>query len=531
LAADRQIGEPAGYISLPGSARRIDAFVKRYAQGELHWAAAILGVMLATECGDEATRAALVAQLGGYADRHAEVRGFLRDYCDMNIDARTSQAEPALPFGGAAPREIRGELPQLDGGTLRPQDLKGKLVMIHFWSMACPAFAAPAMRSAPGMAPEPSQDLVVIGVNLDRSRAEVEKYLKRHDEYKGWIHIFSGRGQDDPLARELDVYDLPRTVLVCRDGTIYRWGHPGRMGNLDFRNMPPPKPRPARGAGTEISLALGGKLSMKLALIPSGSVWMGSPATGKGEPDDETPQRHRYFAKPFYMGVHHVTRGQFAAFVEQTNYKTEAERDGWALLWNEGWQKVEGASWRKCGFEQDDDHPVVCVSWNDAVEFCNWLGRTTGKTVGLPTEARWEYACRAGSETIYPWGVRPEQGRGWCNAADRAAAKKLPGWLTFAWDDGYVFTAPVGKFKANAFGLYDMTGNAWQWCADWYDPELLKPKGPLTDTTGPGGGMYRVARGGSWQSGPDYCRSAARRMEAPACRTNVLGFRVVAEAP
>jgi len=528
----RASGELAvGEIPRQESARRIDALVEKYAGGELNWAAGILGVMLATECGDEDTRATLVDELGGYADRRPKVRGFLRDFCNVNVDARTTQAEPSQATGGVLPREVRGELPLLGGGTVRLEDLKGKLVMIHFWSTACPAFAKPEMRSAPGMSPDSVQDMVVIGVNLDRSRDEVEKYLKQHDEYKGWVHIFSGRGQDDPLARELDVYDVPRSVLLGRDGTIYRWGRPAQMGNLDYRNMPQrPKPLPERGT-MDISLDLGGKAAMKLALIPAGSVWMGSRPTDERHFDDETPQRRRYFAKPFYMGVHHVTRGQFAAFVQQTNYKTEAEREGWALVWNGTWQKVEGAFWRKCGFDQDDDHPVVCVSWNDAVEFCNWLGRKSGKTVRLPTEARWEYACRAGTETTYPWGSRPGDGNGWCNAADQSAAKKFLGWMTFQWDDGYVFTSPSGKFKANAFGLYDMTGNAWQWCADWYDPDLLKPKGPLTDTTGPGAGMYRVARGGSWNDGPDCCRSAVRRRESPANRTNIVGFRVVMEAP
>ena len=171
------------------------------------------------------------------------------------------------------------------------------------------------------------------------------------------------------------------------------------------------------------------------------------------------------------------------------------------------------------------------MSWNDAVVFCNWLGQTSGRTVGLPTEARWEYACRARTETTYPWGSRPEEGKGWCNAADQAAAKMLPGWAIFGWNDGYLFTSPSGKFKPNAFGLYDMTGNAWQWCADWYDPDYLKEREPRIDPTGPSAGTYRVTRGGSWCSGPDYCRSAVRRKEPPAARNDMLGFRVVVESP
>ena len=532
----RASGELAGgEISHKESARRIDALVEQYAHGELNGAATILGVMLAVECGDEDTRATLTAELRGYVDQCPKVRGFLRDFYNVNVDAHTTQAQTSPLRGGTAPWEIRGEFPLLGGGTLRLEDLKCKLVMIHFWSTACPAFTTPEMRSAHGMVPDPANDMVVIGVNLDRSREEVEKYLKRHDQYKDWIHVFSGRGQDDPLARELDIYGVPRSVLLDRDGTIYRWGHPGKMGHVDYRGLRPrPKPQPklaVENLPKEISLDLGGKVAMKLALLPAGNVWMGSPKADNPHFSDEVPQRKKYFAKPFYMGVHHVTRGQFAAFVQQTNYKTEAEQEGWALVWNGAWQKVEGAFWRKCGFAQNDDHPVVCVSWNDAVEFCNWLGRTSGKTVRLPTEARWEYACRAGTETMYPWGHRPEDGNGWCNAADQSAAKKFTGWMAFEWDDGYVFTSPSGKFKANAFGLYDMTGNAWQWCSDWYDPDLLKPWGPRTDPSGPPAGTHRVARGGGWNGSPAYCRSAVRRKEPPATRTNVVGFRVVVDAP
>jgi formylglycine-generating enzyme required for sulfatase activity len=549
----------AGEISRQESARRIDALVEKYAGGELNWAAAILGVMLAAECGDEDSRTTLVDELRGYAERRSSVRGFLRDYCNVNIDARTTfiQIQPLPLPVGTAPPAVAGVLPLLGGGTLKLEDLKDKWVMIHFWSTACPAFTDPGMRGARGMTPDAAFELAVVGVNLDRSREEVEKYLSRHDGYKGWIHVFSGRGQDDPLARELDIYGLPRSVLLDRNGSIYRWGRPGQMPNIDYRMMEPrPKdrPQPARGgpktapggpapgtaekAGTaeaavdnlpkEISLDLGGKTAMKLALIAAGEFRMGSLPTDKGHFDDEEPARRRIFTKPFYMGVHHVTRGQFAAFVRQANYKTEAERQGWALLWNGAWQKVEGAFWRKCGFDQDDDHPVVCVSWNDAVEFCNWLGRTSGRTVRLPTEAQWEYACRAGTETTYPWGQRPEDGNGWCNAADLSAAGKFPGWIAFQWDDGYVFTSPVGKFKANACGLYDMTGNAWQWCSDWY--EAHKPR-EAKDQAGPATGTYRVARGGSWNGGPDYCRSAVRRQEPPATSTNMVGFRVVVEAP
>jgi len=557
LLADyvRVSGELAGgEFSRQEQARRIDGFVEKHAGGELNWAACILGGVLAAECGDEETRTTLVGELVGCVDRHPKVRGFLRDFCNVNVDARTTlaQPQPGSPMMATAPREIRGALPLLGGGTQLVQDLKGKVVMLHFWSIACPAFTHP---DTPARGMRPDEDMAVIGVNLDRSREDVEKYLKQHKECEGWIHVFSGLGQNDPLARELDVHGLPRTALLDRDGEIYLWGRPGRMNNLDYR-MParrpkdrplPPRngaragtdgatPRSAAQAGSleapldkfpkEISLNLGGKVAMRLAFLPAGSFRIGSPPTEKGRFDDEVPQR-REFTKPFYMGIYHVTRGQFAAFVRQANYKTEAEREGWALVWNGVWRKVEGASWRNCGFDQDDDHPVVCVSWNDAVEFCNWLGQTTGRTVRLPTEAQWEYACRAGTETTYPWDPRREDGNGWCNAADQSAARKFPGQPAFTWDDRYAYTSPAGKFKANAFGLYDMAGNAWQWCADWYEYSYSRE---ARDACGPAAGMYRVTRGGSWHSGPDYCRTAVRRKEPPAARNNILGFRVVVEA-
>ena len=135
----------------------------------------------------------------------------------------------------------------------------------------------------------------------------------------------------------------------------------------------------------------------------------------------------------------------------------------------------EKYSWRNAGFEQTDEHPVVCMSWNDAVEFCKWLSRKEGKTYRLPTEAEWEYACRAGTTTRYYSGDDPETLAKVGNVADAAAKAKFPEWTwTIKASDGYVFTAPVGRFKPNAFGLYDMHGNAGQWCADWYRRALLR---------------------------------------------------------
>ncbi|MEI7837807.1 MAG: formylglycine-generating enzyme family protein [Planctomycetota bacterium] len=291
-------------------------------------------------------------------------------------------------------------------------------------------------------------------------------------------------------------------------------------------------PAPDGGAAKELTLDLAKGVTMKLVLIPAGKFMMGSPGGEKGRDTDET-QHEVTISKPFYMGITNVTVDQFAAFVKDSGYKTEAEKDGWSTgLKIKGgkldFKKVAGCSWRNPSFDQKGDHPVVQVSWNDAKAFCDWLSKKSGKTVLLPTEAQWEYVCRAGSKTAYPWGDNADDGKGWANAADQSLKKKLPSapadWKFFSWDDGFVFTSPVGSFKANAFGLYDMTGNAWQWCQDRYgDYE----KGAATDPTGADTGSLRVLRGGGWGTNPQHCRSAFRLRNNPDRRYDNSGFRVV----
>jgi formylglycine-generating enzyme required for sulfatase activity len=291
-----------------------------------------------------------------------------------------------------------------------------------------------------------------------------------------------------------------------------------------------PSTQPAK----ELNLDLGNKVTMKLILIPSGKFTMGSPETEKDRGKDEV-QHEVTISKAFYMGVTHVTVDQFAAFVKDSGYKTDAQKDGWSFGFEikdgkiEG-KKMDGCSWRKPSFDQKGDHPVVQVSWNDAKAFCDWLSKKSGKTVQLPTESRWEYACRAGTKTAYPWGDDPDKGKGWANCADQSLKKKLLNapavWKFFSWDDGFVFTSPVGSFKANAFGLYDMIGNAWEWCQDRYGDYN---KGAATDPMGAVGRDVRVLRGGSWDDFPSSCRSASRPGYSPGSRDYYLGFRVSME--
>jgi formylglycine-generating enzyme required for sulfatase activity len=307
-------------------------------------------------------------------------------------------------------------------------------------------------------------------------------------------------------------------------------------------------------AAAQESKEAGGKkqitnsIGMKLVLIPAGEFMMGSRESAEetaaffnktyGRDDlkanlfkDEHPQYRVRITKPFYLGTYHVTRGQFRQFVADTGYKSDAEKGKkpGAYGWDPNEKKFrfnEKYSWRNEGFEQTDEHPVVNVSWNDTVEFCKWVSRKEGKTYRLPTEAEWEYACRAGTTTPYYSGDDPETLAKVGNVADAAAKAKFPNWkYTIKASDGYVFTAPVGSFKPNAFGLYDMHGNAWQWCADWYGAEYYA-KCPVGDLTGPDSGNVRVRRGGSWYDWPYRARSAKRSGYTPVFRSISAGFRV-----
>jgi formylglycine-generating enzyme required for sulfatase activity len=286
-----------------------------------------------------------------------------------------------------------------------------------------------------------------------------------------------------------------------------------------------PRPGEKSAAPKEITNTVG----MKLVLIPSGEFLMGSPDSDKDAEDDEKPQHRVQITRPFYLGATEVTVGQFRRFVEQTGYRTEAERDGeGGRGLNEAKQRFERDpkyTWRNPGFAQTDDHPVVNVSWNDAIAFCDWLSGLDGlkpfdhvharrpwdgEGYRLPTEAEWEYACRSGTTTRYQSGDDPETLATVGNIADGTARAKCSSWTwAIAAQDGYVYTAPVGRFRANAFGLYDMHGNVLEWCWDWYDADYYK-KAPGADPLSSSQADLRVIRGGAGSA----TRSSAGRRSA-----------------
>jgi sulfatase modifying factor 1 len=263
-------------------------------------------------------------------------------------------------------------------------------------------------------------------------------------------------------------------------------------------------------------------IGMQLKLIPAGEFLMGSPAGEAERSNNEGPQHSVRITRPFYLGAYEVTVGQFRQFVEATNYRTEAEQDGaggggWTgKQWE--WRKPE-FTWGNIGIPQPDVYPVVNVSWNDAVAFCQWLSTKEGRAYRLPTEAEWEYACRGRTTTPFHWGTA-------LNGKEANCPGDRPYGTT---DKGPNLRRPtrVGSYAANAFGLYDMHGNVWEWCQDWYDGEYYA-QSPPEDPPGPAVGSIRVLRGGCWFLSASLCRSAFRVWIVPGLRSLNLGFRVAA---
>jgi len=299
-------------------------------------------------------------------------------------------------------------------------------------------------------------------------------------------------------------------------------------------------------------------LGMKFVLVPAGEFLMGSDASPETfaqtypaydrsrflELGDEAPVHRVRITRPFFLGQHEVTVGQFRKFIAASGYLAESDADGTGGYgYNRAYDPnttirrdaFEGRdpkySWRNPGFEQGDDHPVLNVTYNDALAMAQWLSKEEGVSYRLPTEAEWEYACRSGSNAQYPNGNDPLGLLKTANVFDRDSAKNWSRWSDFALDgnDGFAFTAPVGSFAPNAFGIYDMLGNAWEWVADWYG-ENQYSLSTVDDPRGPDEGQVRVRRGGSWHTWALYARCAYRNWNTPQTRYTLLGMRLLREA-
>ena len=266
-------------------------------------------------------------------------------------------------------------------------------------------------------------------------------------------------------------------------------------------------------------------------LIRGGEFTMGSPEGEVGRAEikaerqkagiDYSETQHKVRLSNFSMSKYAVSVAEFRRFVEATGYRTDAEKAGFSVILSNGEvKKGEGVNWRygvlgSVRPQSEENHPVLHVSWNDAVAYSKWLSAKTGKHFRLPTEAEREYACRAGSRTAFNTGTNIT-----IQQANFVDDQKQ-------WRGG---TVPVDSFSPNAWGLYNMHGNVDEWCSDWYGGpyyDECKAKGTVTNPAGPATGSYRVLRGGSWYDYARHCRSAIRYLITPAYRLSSVGFRLV----
>lgn len=258
----------------------------------------------------------------------------------------------------------------------------------------------------------------------------------------------------------------------------------------------------------------------RMTVLPAGRFKQGSAYDDARALPAERPQRVVLIRHPFALSSNEVTVEEFGAFVAATGRDMQG-----CDVYDAGWRRQAAASWREPGFAQRSDHPVTCVSWNDAVAYAQWLSTKSGVLYRLPSSSEWEYAARAGGDAPQPWNAAGTDACEYANLADRSASRRYPGWKVFACKDGYVNTAPVGSFKANAFGLHDLLGNVFEWTQDcWHDDYV---KAPIDGAAREDGDCSQhEARGGSWFSSPAYVRDAYRSHFAADDRNTRLGIRV-----
>lgn len=246
---------------------------------------------------------------------------------------------------------------------------------------------------------------------------------------------------------------------------------------------------------------------------------------------DERPVHAVTIPQPFAISRCEITVGQFRQFAEEAGYQTTAEKSGKGChIWNADKKVAEQLperNWKNPGFEQSGDHPVVCVSWDDAQAYVAWLSRRTGATYRLPNEAEWEYVARAGTTAARYY--RDDQQCMYANGAGQEA-KSIAGsdWTLAKCDDGYMYTAPIGSFGENHYGLFDTLGNVWEWTQDcWHENYSGAPAdGSAWLEKGGGNCGRRVVRGGSWLDLPQNLRSALRLRNDSDEAYILLGFRI-----
>jgi formylglycine-generating enzyme required for sulfatase activity len=259
-----------------------------------------------------------------------------------------------------------------------------------------------------------------------------------------------------------------------------------------------------------------------MALVKGGCFQMGD--VFRDIPSSEKPV-HEVCLDDYFIGKHEVTVGEFRQFVNETGFRTEAEQQDGCHSWvGDGTEeKVSDHNWKNTGFPQSDDDPVVCVTWNDASHYVRWLNDKSGARYRLPTEAEWEYAARSrGKDYQYSWGNGQPSG----NVADESARSEMAGMQVWeGYHDGHAFTAPVGSFHPNELGIYDMSGNVYEWVMDWQVDDYYA-NSPRNNPAGAPSGTYKILRGGAWDLQPDTARTTSRYWNVAGARAVCMGFRL-----
>ena len=320
-----------------------------------------------------------------------------------------------------------------------------------------------------------------------------------------WFDLAAARGHDT-AARErmrlrlrLGEEELARAMALSRE-----LGLPP--------TVPPARSESGSGSGLRFARA------PEMVRIKSGCFAMGSVPAEAGRHDSEA--LHAVCVEDFSLSRYEVTRGQFAEFVDDTGRKAP---DGCHVYGNGGWQPSAGHSWRDPGYAQSENHPVACVSRDDAQAYARWLSERLGRNYRLPTEAEWEYAARAEIGTARPWGNDSGQACLWANVGDRALVRHYGewSWTIHGCDDGHVHTAPVGSFRASPYGPHDLIGNVWEWTCSAYDAAYRGAERRCAPDARSG-----VVRGGSWSNSPRWARSAGRFQNQVDARFDLVGFRL-----
>jgi len=366
-------------------------------------------------------------------------------------------------------------------------------------------------------------------------------------------------------AAQLLVFALENVPLPKRKSRIRRSLVPGWP--FDEQTAKQRQSEVAKQLGLEVmrEVKLPGDVKLTFMLIPHGEFVMGTQSLLElskkniiltPESELEQPAHRVMITRPFYLATTETTVAQFRSFADGKPYITEAEQQGFSIFpfpysWRKlggppaalglspnrkfelldyGWAKHLDASWRNTGSALRDNEPVVNVSWNDAMACCAWYSKILGYRFRLPTEAEWEYACRAGSNGLFYWGNSLQESHRFCNGADGALVKAINfQGEAFPGDTGILTVADVGSLRPNAWGLHDMIGNASEWCSDFFSSEKNYYRFKRTVNPQCMAGDRRIIRGGNWFRGPADCRCAARISRQPSGRSCLTGFRLVME--